>query len=50
MRFWFLDYYEDFRLPEDPRFAHVRRWHDACVSHPAAEQVTREQIVKLDYD
>ena len=37
MRFWFLDYYEDFRLPDgDQRFARVRRWVDACVQHPAA--------------
>jgi glutathione S-transferase len=48
MRFWFLDYYEDFALPAE--LARVRRWRDACLSHPAAQQVTREQIVKLYYD
>lgn len=48
MRFWFLEYYEEFDLPEEmPR---VRRWRDACLSHPAAQQVTREEIVKLYYD
>lgn len=50
MRFWFLEYYEDFELPADERYARVRRWIDACVAHPAAQQVTREQIVKLYYD
>jgi glutathione S-transferase len=50
MRFWFLEYYEDFDLPDEPRFARVRRWRDACLAHPAAQQVTREQIVKLYYD
>lgn len=50
MRFWFLEYYEDFRLPDTGRYARVRQWRDACVSHPAAQQVTREQIVKLYYD
>lgn len=50
MRFWFLDYYEGFQLPEEPRFARVRRWKDACLAHPAAQQVTQEQIVKLYYD
>lgn len=50
MRFWFLEYYEDFQLPDEPRFARVRRWRDACLAHPAAQQVTREAIVKLYYD
>ena len=50
MRFWFLEYYEGFELPDDPRFARVRRWRDACLAHPAAQQVTREEIVKLYYD
>ena len=50
MRFWFLEYYEDFQLPADERYARVRRWIDACVAHPAAQQVTKEQVVKLYYD
>ena len=50
MRFWFLEYYEDFELPEDDRYARVRRWREACLAHPAAQQVTKEQIVKLYYD
>jgi glutathione S-transferase len=50
MRFWFLEYYEDFELPADEGFARVRRWIQACLVHPAAQQVSREQIVKLYYD
>ena len=50
MRFWFLEYYEDFELPEDDRYARVRGWREACLAHPAAQQVTEEQIVKLYYD
>lgn len=50
MRFWFLEYYEDFRLPEEPRYARVRRWQQASLEHSSAQQVTREQIVKLYYD
>lgn len=49
-RFWFLEYYEDFRLPDEQRYARVREWIDACIAHPAAQQVTREQVVKLYYD
>ena len=49
-RFWFLEYYEDFALPDDARYARVRRWIDACLAHPAAQQVTREEIVKVYYD
>lgn len=50
MRFWFLEYYEAFHLPDEPGFARVRSWRDACLAHPAAQQVTREEIVKLYYD
>jgi glutathione S-transferase len=50
MRFWFLEYYEAFDLPPAERYARVRRWREACLSHPAAQQVTKEQIVKLYYD
>lgn len=49
-RFWFLEYYENFELPSDERFDRVRRWREACIEHPAAQQVTREEIVKLYYD
>jgi glutathione S-transferase len=50
MRFWFLDYYEDFQLPDDGSFDRVRRWIDACVAHPTAQQTTKEEIVKVYYD
>jgi len=50
MRFWFHEYYEDFDLPAEERYARVRKWRDACLAHPAAQQVTKEQIVKLYYD
>jgi glutathione S-transferase len=50
MRFWFLDFYEDFRLPETGDYARVARWRQACLAHPAAQQVSREEIVKLYYD
>lgn len=49
-RFWFLEYYEGFELPADERYARVSQWIDACVAHPAAQQVTKEEIVKLYYD
>ncbi len=50
MRFWFVDYYEGFELPDEPRFARVRAWREACLAHPAAQQVSKEEIVKLYYD
>ena len=49
-RFWFLDYYEGFELPDAPEYSRVRAWKDACMSHGATEQVSREEIVKLYYD
>lgn len=50
MRFWFLEYFEDFDLPDEERYARVRAWRTACLAHPMAQQVTREEIVKLYYD
>jgi glutathione S-transferase len=50
MRFWFLDYYESFALPETPDYARVARWRAACLAHPGAQQVSAEEIVKLYYD
>lgn len=49
-RFQFIEYYEAFELPRDMRFDRVRSWVDACLEHPAAQQVTREEIVKSYYD
>jgi glutathione S-transferase len=49
-RFWFLEYYEGFALPDEARFARVRAWVDACLAHPAAQQASKEEIVKLYYD
>jgi glutathione S-transferase len=50
MRFWFLEYYDGFDLPAEAAFDRVRRWRAACLAHPAAQQVSREEIVKLYYD
>lgn len=47
-RFWFLDYYEDYDLP--PELDRVHRWRKACLAHPAARQVGREEVVKAYYD
>ena len=49
-RFWFLDYYEGFQLPQTPEYFRVCAWQEACVSHAATGQVTKEEIVKLYYD
>jgi len=48
MRFWFIEYYEGLDIPEE--LTRLRRWREACVSHPAAQQVTREEVVKLYFD
>jgi glutathione S-transferase len=50
MRFWFLGYYEEFELPPGDAYARVRKWRDACLAHPSAQQVSREEIMKLYYD
>lgn len=50
MRFWFLDYYEDFQIPDSQEYGRVNRWLKACIEHPAAQQVEFDEIVKLYYD
>ena len=50
MRFWFLDYYEGFELPDTPDFARARKWRAACLAHPAAQQVSHDEIVTNYYD
>lgn len=49
VRFQFLEYFEGFELPATD-FERVRRWRDACLRHPAAQQVSREEVVKSYYD
>lgn len=50
-RFAFVPYYEGVDLPEgDPRFERVRAWRAACLAHPAAQQVSDEEVIKLYYD
>ncbi|WP_078059272.1 glutathione S-transferase family protein [Tropicimonas marinistellae] len=50
MRFWFLEHYEGYSPPTGPEAARARRWHDACIAHPSAQQVTYREIVTLYYD
>lgn len=47
-RLWFLEYYEDYVIPES--LVHVRRWRDACLAHPAAQRHSFEELMKLYYD
>ena len=42
-----IELHEGVALPDEPRYARVRRWRDACLAEPRAQQVTREQIVKF---
>jgi glutathione S-transferase len=47
-RLRFLEYYEDYEIPAE--FVRVRRWHDACVAHPAVRHHGHEELMKLYYD
>ena len=46
----FGEHYEGFELPDAPEYRRARDWVDACRAQPQAQQVTREQVVKLYYD
>jgi glutathione S-transferase len=47
-RLWFLEYYENYVVPES--LVRVRRWRDACLSHPAVQRHSFEELMKLYYD
>ncbi len=47
-RLWFLEYYENYSIPDD--LERLRVWREACISHPAAEGRTFEEIIKYYYD
>lgn len=47
-RLWFLEYYEDYRIPV--KLKRVQRWREACVNHHAARRRTHEELIKLYYD
>ena len=48
-RLWFLEYFEDYAIPS--ALARVRRWREACVTHPAvASRHGHEELMKLYYD
>ncbi|MDC9822114.1 glutathione S-transferase family protein [Devosia sp. ZB163] len=49
VRFSFLEYFEAFDLPAEG-YERVRRWRAACLAHPAAQQVSSEEVVKAYYD
>lgn len=49
-RFWFLDYFEGFKLPETDEYARIRVWMDVTRAHPTAHQVQFDEVVKLYYD
>ncbi|HEY6455458.1 MAG TPA: glutathione S-transferase family protein [Steroidobacteraceae bacterium] len=47
-RLWFLEYYEDYVIPE--RLVRVRKWREACLKHPAAQTRSFDEIIKYYYD
>jgi glutathione S-transferase len=49
-RFAMVSWFDEVDLPETPEFARVRAWREACLAHPAAQQVGDEEIIKSYYD
>ncbi len=47
-RLCMLDYYENYEVPK--AFIRVRKWREACLAHPAAQERKVEEVVKLYYD
>lgn len=47
-RFAMLPYYEGVGVPDE--LTRVRAWWDACVAHPAVQQTSNEEVIKLYYD
>jgi len=49
-RFWFLEYYENFTLPDTEEYRRGAEWRKACIEHPDSQQVCFEEVVKIYYD
>ncbi len=47
-RLWFLEYYEDYVIPQTLK--RVLRWREACLAHPAAQARSHQEIITLYYD
>jgi glutathione S-transferase len=47
-RLWFLEYYEDYAVPA--ALSRVLAWREACVTHPATQHRSHEELMKLYYD
>ena len=47
---WFAPQNPGFELPDGAEYDRVRRWREACLAEPHAQQVTPEEINKLYYD
>ncbi len=48
-RLWFLEYYEDYRIPQ--HLTRLLAWRAACLDHPVAQRHHgHEELMKLYYD
>lgn len=47
-RLWFLEYYEDYRIPQ--QYKRVLAWREHCVAHPAAQLRGHDELMKLYAD
>jgi len=47
-RLWFLEYYEHYQVPG--HLKRVLRWREACLTHPATQGRSHEELMKLYYD
>ncbi len=47
-RLWFLEYYENYQIPE--QLTRIQRWREACLAHSATQGRSYEEIIKLYYD
>ncbi|HEY5410573.1 MAG TPA: glutathione S-transferase domain-containing protein, partial [Caulobacteraceae bacterium] len=47
-RLWFLEYYEAYEIPG--QYQRAQRWREACLAHPAAQNRSHEELIKLYYD
>ncbi|WJS99484.1 glutathione S-transferase family protein [Novosphingobium humi] len=48
-RLWFLEYYEDYAVPQN--LTRVLRWREACLNYPAVAEIhTHRELMTLYYD
>jgi glutathione S-transferase len=49
-RFWFLEYYDNFTIPDTVEYARINAFRSACLEENVAKHFSFDDIAKIYYD